>query len=202
MYCADSVESTEDVNLSHGGLLLVALLSKGDYSDGLDACGLQTCTALAHCGFGDRLLGAVMDLEGGDMDQELARIILDMKAELSSNSMGILAARNPKLASSLTADHFSRDKIAAYFHPVITSVNTPIPQWLLREPNIPQLSTFCTQTFGWVSNTLENKVRNSLWPGIFLRMICLVRTTLFSNRYNTQFIFSHCSHIAMLRRCV
>lgn len=183
MYSADSVESTEDVNLSHGGLLLVALLSKGDYSDGLDGCGLQTCTALAHCGFGDRLLDAVTTgLEGTDMDQKLAQIVLDIKAELSNNSMGVLSACNPKLASSLTVDHFSRDKIAAYFHPVITSYDTPIPQWLLREPNIPQISMFCKQTFSWASNILEKKVQNSLWPGVFLRMICLVRTLLFKRK--------------------
>ena len=179
MYCADEIEGSEDVNISRGGLLLVALLSKGDYSDGLDTCGLQTCTALAHCGFGERLLDTVTNLEGSEMDRNIEQLVLDIKAELRTNSMGILSARNPKLASSLSVNHFSPEKIAAYFHPVITSSNTPIPQWLLREANIPQISSFCKETFSWASNTLEKKVRNSLWPGVFLRMISLVRTISF-----------------------
>jgi Holliday junction resolvase YEN1 len=76
----DTIENT--VGLSRGGLLLVALLSKGDYSDGLDGCGPVISAALARCGFGERILLAFERFEDFKLQRELESISVDIQAEL------------------------------------------------------------------------------------------------------------------------
>lgn len=174
LYSSDSIENTRDVSLSRGGLLLIALLSQGDYSNGLHSCGLSTSTALARCGFGDRLLAAITRLEGSNLDHELESVVLDIQAELCSNSQGFLSSCNPTLALALKVDHFSLQRRAPYFNPLVTSSTSPTPQWLQREPSIPQIATFCMQAFNWAPSDLEKNIGNCLWPGVFLRMITLV----------------------------
>ena len=49
----------EMVGLSPGGLLLFALLSGGDYDNGVEGCGAVTALGLAKCGFGDQLLASL-----------------------------------------------------------------------------------------------------------------------------------------------
>lgn len=169
----------EQLGLTHGGLLLFALLSKGDYSNGLDGCGPTMAAALARCGFGDRLLDAASTLKDVDLTLELHSIVDSMRSELHDNSRGFLGARYPKIAEALTQQHLSIDRINFYLHPSasILSTNTAIdcPDWILREPSIVRIATFCRQTFHWTPKNIEKKVQNVLWPGVLLRMIISVR---------------------------
>jgi Holliday junction resolvase YEN1 len=105
----DAIENT--VGLSRGGLLLVALLSKSDYSDGLDGCGPLISASLARCGFGERILCAVERLEDFKLQRELESIAVDIQAELRSNSLHFLQSRHPKLASNFNVEIRSKSQI-------------------------------------------------------------------------------------------
>ncbi|KAF8956109.1 PIN domain-like protein [Flammula alnicola] len=179
VYNMDVIKDNHNVGLSRGGLILIAVLSGGDYSDGLDGCGSTTSAALARCGFGDRLLKAFDKLESIKLDKELEIIARDIEAELRYNTSGFLTARNPKLASEFSVEHIAPDKVSAYLYPVVSASSTSnLPNWIAREPNVPQISKFCAQTLNWAPNDLEKKLQNILWPGVFLRIITSVSTLL------------------------
>ncbi|KAF8958708.1 PIN domain-like protein, partial [Flammula alnicola] len=98
LYSIDAIKNMAEVLLSRGGLLLVALLSKGDYSDGFPGCGIRIATSLARGGFGDRILHAFDRLEGFKLDTELKAITNSIQTELFSNSCGHLGSSHPSLA--------------------------------------------------------------------------------------------------------
>ncbi|KAF9031577.1 PIN domain-like protein [Panaeolus papilionaceus] len=49
----------ERTRLTHGGVVLFALLSGGDYNNGVDQCGPRIALGLARSGFGEQLVSAV-----------------------------------------------------------------------------------------------------------------------------------------------
>ncbi|OBZ74120.1 Flap endonuclease GEN 1 [Grifola frondosa] len=59
IYSADAIRTQIDPALTRGSLYLVAILSGGDYDDGLLRCGAEIARSLARYGLGDTLLAAV-----------------------------------------------------------------------------------------------------------------------------------------------
>ncbi|KAF8158856.1 PIN domain-like protein, partial [Pholiota molesta] len=102
LFSMDAVENT--VSLSRAGLLLIALLSKSDYSDGLLGCGPGISASLARCSFGKQILWAVERLEDFKLLRELESISSDIQAELRSNSRNLLNSCYPQLASKFGID--------------------------------------------------------------------------------------------------
>lgn len=167
------------MSLSQGGLLLIALLSKSDYSDGLRGCGSNISTALVRCGYGDRILSAFTKHLGNTDNscfmEDMERLVCDIQAELCSNSQGFLSSRSPKLASRLTSDCFSFLKVSAFLDPVTSPESqAQFPSWIAREPCIPRIAQFCRQVLLWNDTTLEENFSHNLWSGVFLRLITLV----------------------------
>ncbi|KAJ1300599.1 hypothetical protein OPQ81_002253 [Rhizoctonia solani] len=58
VYRMDDIEKDPACKLTRGGMILIALLSGGDYDQGTKRCGPKTALALAQRGLGDELLGA------------------------------------------------------------------------------------------------------------------------------------------------
>ncbi|CAE6416976.1 unnamed protein product [Rhizoctonia solani] len=58
VYRMDDIEKDPACRLTRGGMILIALLSGGDYDQGAKRCGPKTALALAQRGLGDELLGA------------------------------------------------------------------------------------------------------------------------------------------------
>ncbi|KAB5591761.1 hypothetical protein CTheo_4793 [Ceratobasidium theobromae] len=58
VYRADDIERDPACKLTRGGMILIALLSGGDYDQGAKRCGPKTALALAQRGLGDELLDA------------------------------------------------------------------------------------------------------------------------------------------------
>lgn len=142
LYSMDVVsDPLEGADLSHGGLVLIALLSGGDYSPGLDSCGLTISLGLARCGFGDRLVHAVNYLEHIKLEKELESITHDIKVELQKNTSGFLDMRYPRLAAKFTVEHIAPDKVSMYLNPVKTAPKTH--EWILR---CVILSSWCYST--------------------------------------------------------
>ncbi|KAM5535096.1 hypothetical protein V8D89_011182 [Ganoderma adspersum] len=65
VYTADEIQRHPDVKLTRGGLILFALMSGGDYDDGLFRCGLSMAHAMARQRFGDDLIAAY-EQHGGE----------------------------------------------------------------------------------------------------------------------------------------
>ncbi|KAG9121380.1 hypothetical protein FRC07_002688 [Ceratobasidium sp. 392] len=58
VYRAEDIEKDPACRLTRGGMILIGLLSGGDYDSGAKRCGPKTALALAQLGLGDELLDA------------------------------------------------------------------------------------------------------------------------------------------------
>lgn len=57
VYDAEAIQEDASIYLDKDGLVLIALLTKGDYNpDGLKGCGMKTAIPLAQAGFGKKLI--------------------------------------------------------------------------------------------------------------------------------------------------
>ncbi|KAJ3712058.1 PIN domain-like protein, partial [Lentinula raphanica] len=54
MYSAEYIKS--ELGVSHAGIVLISLLLKSDFGEGVNGIGPETAVGLAKCGYGDRLL--------------------------------------------------------------------------------------------------------------------------------------------------
>ncbi|KAF8054722.1 PIN domain-like protein [Lyophyllum atratum] len=182
VYTADSIQHSDGVRLSRGGLLLFALLAGGDYDPGIGGCGCMTARALAACGFGDSLLEAATSMSGMGLQDWLHGWRLNLKYELQSNSQGHLKHRSPEISRKITADFPKLDVLYAYLHPLTSwspeSANS-IPNaadWKSCEPSIGRITAFCAQRLGWGRDAaaIVKRFRAELWEGIAFRMFCSV----------------------------
>ena len=91
IYSIDVLENVDEVQLTRGGLILLVLLSGGDYHDGMQGCGLTITHGLARCGFGDCLVEAFDGMPRDAFFGYLCHTWADeLSAELHSISKGFL----------------------------------------------------------------------------------------------------------------
>ncbi|KAJ4497485.1 PIN domain-like protein, partial [Lentinula lateritia] len=109
---------------SHAGLVLVSLLLKNDYSNGVNGIGSETAVGLAKCGYGDDLLKAYNSFS--TMPQQLAEVFFqlnhDMADEIEFNTHDKLRYRSPSKANLLRVSQFPslRDlsTLTAFLEPI------------------------------------------------------------------------------------
>ncbi|KAF8067520.1 PIN domain-like protein [Lyophyllum atratum] len=102
LYDANSIEHSEGVKLTRGGLLLFALMAGGDYDPGIKGCGPKTAHAMAKCGFGDALIDAAMTMSGAVLQEFLSSWRKDLQHELQSNSLRWMDGRCISIARKIT----------------------------------------------------------------------------------------------------
>lgn len=180
LYSTPTIENTSEVSLSLGGLLLIALMAGGDYSEGLDGCGETTAHALAKCGFGDTLRAAVATLNEDSLLDFKLNWLGEVRRELQTNSQGFLPSRKPQLAASMSSSFLNHDILQFYVFPLtsfLPSQKAPdLPAWMPNEPNIVRLASFCTSHLGWQDGLdLQHVLHSNLWEGVFFRMLFSVR---------------------------
>ena len=161
--------------LSKGGCLLLAVMSGGDYSPCVPNCGPSTALALARCGFGDTLLKAAETLHGKAFEDFLSTWRQKIQQELTCNSQSFLTSRQPEIAAQLTANFPSHEVLNLYVYPLTSwspGETQPKPNiWKSREPQIFNISCFCSQNLGWTTNQdIARHFYNTLWKGVFFRM--------------------------------
>jgi len=184
LYTVDSIHRS--LSLTLGGLLLFALLSGGDYSNGIFGCGRVVALGLARCGFGDQLLEAIdKDEDPAIFSPRLRGLIC---AELRDNSQGKLGSRHPSLAAQFP-DDFPDPKIVRLYNKPATSwsCGQTIPSlsdWKTREPSIAKITQFCSDHLGWkTESVLKEKLHNYLWEGVFAQMLFSVRLIVQDMKY-------------------
>ncbi|KAF8150533.1 PIN domain-like protein [Mycena galopus ATCC 62051] len=136
------------LGLSHEDFILIAILAGGDYSDGLEKCGVATAMALARAGLGKRLISGLSQsrtdsLRFLGMWRELLR------TELSTNSSGHLPHLYKRLAAALPSDFPDLDVINLYLHPLVSDLAYTTRSLVLRPPRLEILARFAEDHFGW-----------------------------------------------------
>ncbi|KAH9010391.1 PIN domain-like protein [Lactarius pseudohatsudake] len=178
VYTSADILVHPSVQLTRGGLILIGLLSGGDYHPaGLARCGTGIAHRLAKCGFGDELLKATQSLTRDELPDFLTTWREDLRGELRTNSRGHLGSKKPSLAKAVPDAFPDIDVLLSYTNPIISATDASachtrtLPRWE-REPDLGRLAHFCELRFEWgLKDIIIKRFRTILWPSIVLRAL-------------------------------
>ncbi|KAF8191324.1 PIN domain-like protein, partial [Pholiota molesta] len=172
-----TVYTENAIALSQGSLILFALLTGGDYGDGVKGCGPTTALALIRGGYGDRLLSAFRRLDGDAFEQFLIEWRSAVRRELATNSHHFLSRSQPKLAEDISDVFPDRRILDLYANPITSwspgyNPPTSLIQKRFKHPLISEITRFCIQHFHWQRDeVIKGKFKSYIWEGIFLQLL-------------------------------
>ncbi|KIJ23865.1 hypothetical protein M422DRAFT_72490 [Sphaerobolus stellatus SS14] len=175
LYRSEDIERHPKINLTHGGLILIALLRGGDYDQqGIDGCGINVAHALARAGFGDSLLEAARSSNSGALAAFLPTWRQALRHELTTNASGFATRKSPSVAKRITEDFPRLDVLRCYTHPITSESEGVGMRGLDALWNIPfdvaKIARVCEMYFEWgIERTVIKRFRSFLWPGAVLR---------------------------------
>jgi len=165
-----------EINLTHGGLILIALLSGGDYHQaGLPGCGPKVAHGLARCGFGDSLLSAAHTLSREGLREYLTAWKGNLSEELCTNSRGILGKRYKSLSKAIPEDFPDVDILMSYANPVTSETEGKthkIKATWERPLDLGRIAHVCELYFEWgVRHVIIKRFRTVIWPAAVFRFL-------------------------------
>jgi hypothetical protein len=178
IYTSADIFAHPSVQLTRGGLILIGLLSGGDYHPaGLPRCGPGLAHGLAKSGLGDELLEAAQSLTRAELSEFLTTWRETLRNELRTNSRKHLGSKKPSLAKAISDSFPDIDVLLSYTNPIISATDagarlthTP-PEWN-REPDLAKLAHVCELHFEWgLKDIIIKRFRTVLWPSIVLRTL-------------------------------
>ncbi|KIJ67586.1 hypothetical protein HYDPIDRAFT_26013 [Hydnomerulius pinastri MD-312] len=174
IYTAEAIRKHPEIQLSRGGMVLFAMLVKGDYGEGVKDIGKTTAHALARCGFGDELLAIFHRRGEEDSRQALARWRVTVNTELHTNSRKFLRHAYPSL--SLPEDFPDMKLLQNYADPVCSArvgLQGGGPVRDVGELNIARAAAFCEEKFvewGYKSAIIK-RFRDLMWEAATMRLL-------------------------------
>ncbi|EAU80898.1 hypothetical protein CC1G_03074 [Coprinopsis cinerea okayama7 len=165
------------VGLTRGGLILIGLLSGGDYhQSGVERCGIKTAVALAKCGFGDTLYQAATNLTKDQLPDFLDNWRHELRHEVATNSRGLIGRKSPALAKCITDAFPDIDVLLSYVNPITSeSMGRPYSPRDIRwnkEPDIAKLAYTCEFYFEWgYKEAIIKRFRTVIWHSAVLRIL-------------------------------
>ncbi|KAK7050268.1 PIN domain-like protein [Favolaschia claudopus] len=178
VYTSTALAAHPKVQLTQGGIFLLAVLRGGDYDTvGLSNCGMSTAHGLARCGFGDSLLAATQTMSDNDLKAFLVGWRKDVRTELATNARGYLKTKHMALAAQLP-DTFPKIKtLKLYANPITSWSDGYVPpnpnHWRVRLPSLPALALFVQKKFGWKPIDIVDKFKRLIFPGMCIRRLNL-----------------------------
>ncbi|KAI0056173.1 PIN domain-like protein, partial [Artomyces pyxidatus] len=174
IYTADAVKNHPSIQLTRGGLILIALLSGGDYHEGVPRFGLGTAHALARCGFGDELLSIFEQRDRQDIRPILCKWRDSVNQELHNNTTGFNSRKYPSL--SLPSDFPPMDILACYVSPITSATESGTgggggPLRDDGEMSLPRLAAFCQTHFRHSEFVIIKHFRSCIWKGAVVRLL-------------------------------
>ncbi|EDR06461.1 uncharacterized protein LACBIDRAFT_300170 [Laccaria bicolor S238N-H82] len=168
IYTADAICST--LSLTSGGILLLAILSGGDYDPG---CGMTTAYSLACAGFGDDLLQATKTCTPPELEWYLEKWCSHLCMTLQYNDASHLARCQVALSNSVPNTFPDPKILALYANPITSwSPSQKLPNttaWIPREVNLAKLAAFCERSFTWgTAEGILSCFQEHVWPGMTL----------------------------------
>ncbi|KAJ7083871.1 PIN domain-like protein, partial [Mycena epipterygia] len=165
IFTADAVN--QSAKLSTGGLLLIAILTGGDYALGLPGCDDTLAISLAQCGLGNSLLLAAQTLGPADLGFFLTVWCNTLKTTLISQGY-------PATAAQVTEAFPDPHILSLYVKPLTSwSFNGPgvdASDWRVNVPNLISIVRMCEDLFEWGTPAeLPNKLFVVLLPGLCMK---------------------------------
>lgn len=170
--------SSEDVlsktGLARHHMILIALMSGGDYSSGIDRVGPLTARRLAKIGFAERLLDGIKRLSHDPTahEQFMNEWREDVAEVLTKNPDGVLERKAPALAKKILDSDFPNLKVVKnYVEPKVSKRGSQrAPTWD-NDIDVEGLIAFVTTMFEWGNEQIQSSFRMTLWLGIFMRRV-------------------------------
>lgn len=158
-----------ETGLDREGMVLVALMSGGDYiPEGVPGCGVKVACEAARAGFGRRLCR----IKGSD-PEALARWREELLEELRTNKSKFFRTKHKALA---IPDEFPSLEVLRYYtHPVVSQAATidrlkrEFPT--RKEIDIVGLRDFTAETFDWVYKIGAVKFIRVLAPSLLVQAL-------------------------------
>ncbi|VDB85331.1 unnamed protein product [Peniophora sp. CBMAI 1063] len=176
IYKASDILHHSQIQLTRGGMILIGLLSGGDYSEGVKGCGMKTAHGLAQCGFGDELFDAVQTRSRDDLPAFLVGWNSRLREELKTNSKGMLDKRMLKLAREWPKKFPDLEVLYLYTDPVTSKTDasarrTHTPLEWKKEPDLSKIANVCEMYFEWgFEEVIIKRFRTVLWNGAVQRV--------------------------------
>ncbi|GJE89174.1 Flap endonuclease GEN 1-like protein [Phanerochaete sordida] len=174
---ATNIASQDHVALTTGGLVLIALLSGGDYGPGLAKCGARTARGLARYGLGEALIEAC-ELVSAARDAAVAAWREDVRSVLRNDPRKLFKQRQPTLAASIPDTFPDVAIVRLYTHPTISTNGWNLPLSFDVHPlavDATELARLCREHFGWGNDNdytvLIKKMDKFVWPAVALRAV-------------------------------
>ncbi|KAK5095186.1 hypothetical protein LTR70_003656 [Exophiala xenobiotica] len=161
----DEVRIKEVSGLDAAGMILVALLSGGDYHEGVPGFGPALSCSIARAGFGQELVELVQE---GD-DDALREWRQRLQYELETNESGYFLKRHKTIQ---VPDDFPNRTIMSYYLDPAVSKKEDMKkledrwlQWWKKEIDIPGLRDYVGMTFDWLyKGGARNFIRKMAQP--------------------------------------
>ncbi len=173
----DDIAEHPDVQLTRGGMILIGLMSGGDYQQGgLARCGVSTAHSLAKCGFGDSLYQAARTLDRDDLAEFLVTWRHEMRQELRTDSQKIIGRKLVALSKAIPEDFPDIDILLSYVCPITSESmgresNNAKLTWG-KEPNVAKIAETCEFYFEWgYKEAIIKRFRTVIWHSIVLRIL-------------------------------
>lgn len=167
----------EQVGLTRGGMILIGLLSGGDYEQGgLARCGSVTAYGLAKCGFGDTLLQATQTLDREGLADFLISWRNELRHELKTNAQGFIGRKQPNLAKSVPEAFPNIDILLSYTNPITSEsmgcANNNAKITWSKEPDLGKLASVCEFYFEWgYREAIIKRFRTVIWRAAVQRIL-------------------------------
>ncbi|KAJ7225061.1 hypothetical protein B0H12DRAFT_1240726 [Mycena haematopus] len=156
VYTSDALQTTAGIELTQGGILLLAIMSGGDYDTvGLAECGIE---------YGEQ-----------DLRHFLVGWREEIRMELVTNSHGYLGRKYRALADKITGAFPNLPALRLYACPITSwseAFTPPVADsWNVKLPDLPVLAKYCMEKFGWSALDLVGRFKQSIFPGLFIRRL-------------------------------
>lgn len=177
VYLLSDITTHPDIRLTRGGMILIGLMSGGDYQQGgLAQCGTVISHGLAKCGFGDTLYQAANNLTREELQAFLCHWRDDVRHELYTNSQGHIGKKRPALAESIAEDFPDIDILLSYTSPITSEsmgrAKNNIHLTWSKEPDLGKLAATCELYFEWgYKEAIIKRFRSVIWHSAVLRIL-------------------------------
>jgi Holliday junction resolvase YEN1 len=171
VYCSEAIK--KENRLDRQGMILIALLSGGDYFlAGIPKCGIKIACEIARAGFGTDLCSLCDDDEEGYHEWRER-----LRYELATNESGYFTSKHKALT---IPDSFPDRKILGHYKAPTVTTPAGIDEisrtinWT-AEPQIGELREFVASEFDWTEASGASKFIRGLAPALV--PWCLVNDT-------------------------
>ncbi|KAJ6448824.1 PIN domain-like protein [Mycena sanguinolenta] len=159
------------LGLSREDLILIAILAGGDYSDGLEQCGIKTAVALARAGLGRQLASGLSGRSDHASRAFLVTWRQALQMELRTNASGCLPHQYPQLAATIPSDFPDLHVIKLYLYPLVSGPSAMQPL-VFQSPRLDILACFAEDYFGWGDSIgILKHFADQLFAGLVIREI-------------------------------